>query len=391
MFVKVNKEGIKMLQIRVYAKINLDNIKKNIQTVRERFGNEVAIMGIVKANAYGHGAVPVAKALVEAGASALGVAAIDEAVELREGGIVEPILILGQIFRQDYQIAIENDITCTVIDVVTAQGLSKKAQELSKTAKVHIKIDTGMGRIGFQPDTDGEMQIKSVYDLGNIQVDGAFTHFANADIIDKTSAKTQKEKFLNFTDKLIKDGYKLPIRHMYNSASVMELDGYCGEMVRCGILSYGLYPSAEMNREYKLYPALEFKSSVSFVKSVKKGFTVSYGSTYVAEKDMKIATVPAGYGDGYPRYLSNKGEVLIQGTRCKIVGRVCMDQFMVDVSHLEDVQIADEVTLVGTDGNETITVEDVSDKESRFNYEFCCLITPRVPRIYIKDGKISDI
>lgn len=391
MFVKVNKEGIKMLPKRVYAKINLDNIKKNIQTVRERFGNEVAIMGIVKANAYGHGAVPVAKALVEAGASALGVAAIDEAVELREGGIVEPILILGQIFRQDYQIAIENDITCTVIDVVTAQGLSRKAKELGKIAKVHIKIDTGMGRIGFQPDTDGEMQIKSVYDLENIQVDGAFTHFANADIIDKTSAKTQKEKFLNFTDKLIKDGYKLPIRHMYNSASVMELDGYCGEMVRCGILSYGLYPSAEMNREYKLYPALEFKSSVSFVKSVKKGFTVSYGSTYVAEKDMKIATVPAGYGDGYPRYLSNKGEVLIQGTRCKIVGRVCMDQFMVDVSHLEDVQIADEVTLVGTDGNETITVEDVSDKESRFNYEFCCLITPRVPRIYIKDGKISDI
>lgn len=391
MFVKVNKEGIKMLPKRVYAKINLDNIKKNIQTVRERFGNEVAIMGIVKANAYGHGAVPVAKALVEAGASALGVAAIDEAVELREGGIVEPILILGQIFRQDYATAIENDITCTVIDVVTAQGLSKKAQELSKTAKVHIKIDTGMGRIGFQPDEDGEMQIKSVYDLENLQVDGAFTHFANADTIDKTSAKTQKEKFLKFTDKLIKDGYKLPIRHMYNSASVMELDGYCGEMVRCGILSYGLYPSDEMNREYKLYPALEFKSSVSFVKSVKKGFAVSYGSTYIAEKDMKIATVPAGYGDGYPRYLSNKGEVLIQGTRCKIVGRVCMDQFMVDVSHLEDVQIADEVTLVGTDGNETITVEDVSDKESRFNYEFCCLITPRVPRIYIKDGKISDI
>ena len=153
---------------------------------------------------------------------------------------------------------------------------------------------------------------------------------------------------------------------------------------------YGLYPSEEMNKDYKLYPALEFKSSVSFVKSVKKGFTVSYGSTYVAEKDMKIATVPAGYGDGYPRYLSNKGEVLIHGTRCKIVGRVCMDQFMVDVSHLDNVQIADEVTLVGTDGNETITVEEVSDKESRFNYEFCCLITPRVPRIYIKDGKVVE-
>ena len=320
----------------------------------------------------------------------LGVAAIDEAVELRENGIDAPILILGQIFRQDYVTAIENDVTCTVVDIVTAQGLSKKATEIGKVAKVHIKIDTGMGRIGFQPDTDGEMQIKSVFDLPNISVDGAFTHFANADSKDKKSANAQKDKFLTFTDKLIKEGYNFPVRHMYNSASAMELTGYAGEMVRCGIMLYGLYPSDEMNKDYKLYPALEFKSSVSFVKFVKKGFAVSYGSTYVTEKDMKIATVPAGYGDGYPRYLSNKGEVLIRGTRCKILGRVCMDQFMVDVSHLPDVQIADEVTLVGTDGNETITVEDVSDAESRFNYEFCCLITPRVPRIYIKDGKVID-
>ncbi len=379
-----------MLPKRVYTKINLDNIQKNIKTVREKFGDDMTIMGIVKANAYGHGAVEVAKALVEAGAGALGVAAIDEAVELRENGITAPILILGQIFRQDYATAIENDITCTVIDIVTALGLSKKAQELGRTAKVHIKIDTGMGRIGFQPDENGENEIKSIFALENISVDGAFTHFANADTTDKTSANIQKQKFVDFTDKLIKDGYNFPVRHMYNSASVMELDGYCGDMIRCGIMIYGLYPSDEMSRDYKLYPALEFKSSVSFVKSVKKGFTVSYGSTYVAEKDMKIATIPAGYGDGYPRYLSNKGEVLIRGTRCKILGRVCMDQFMVDVSHLSDVQIADEVTLVGTDGNETITVEDVSNKDYRFNYEFCCLITPRVPRIYIKDGKVIE-
>ena len=379
-----------MLPKRVYTKINLDNIQKNMQTVRQKFGDDMLIMGIVKANAYGHGAVEVAKALAQFGADMLGVAAIDEAVELRENGIDTPILILGQIFRQDYATAIENDITCTVVDIVTAQGLSKKAQELGKVAKVHIKIDTGMGRIGFQPDADGESQIKSIFDLENICVDGAFTHFANADATDKTSANAQKQKFVEFTDNLIKDGYNFPVRHMYNSASAMELDGYAGEMVRCGIMIYGLYPSEEMNKDYKLYPALEFKSSVSFVKSVKKGFTVSYGSTYVAEKDMKIATVPAGYGDGYPRYLSNKGEVLIHGTRCKIVGRVCMDQFMVDVSHLDNVQIADEVTLVGTDGNETITVEEVSDKESRFNYEFCCLITPRVPRIYIKDGKVIE-
>lgn len=379
-----------MLPKRVYAKINLDNIQKNIKAVIEKFGKDITVMGIVKANAYGHGAVEVAKTLVEAGAGALGVAAIDEAVELRENGVTAPILILGQIFRQDYQAAIENDITCTVIDIVTAIGLSKKAGELGKKAKVHIKIDTGMGRIGFQPDENGKKEIKSVFELKNLSIDGAFTHFANADTTDKTSANAQKQKFLEFTDKLISEGYKFPVRHMYNSASAMELDGYAGEMVRCGIMTYGLYPSEEMSRDYKLYPALEFKSSISFVKSVKKGFTVSYGSTYVAERDMKIATVPAGYGDGYPRYLSNKGEVLIRGTRCKIVGRVCMDQFMVDVSHLDNVQIADEVTLVGTDGNETITIEDVSDKDFRFNYEFCCLITPRVPRIYIKDGKVVE-
>lgn len=379
-----------MLPKRVYTKINLDNIQKNMQTVIEKFGNDMIIMGIVKANAYGHGAVEVAKTLVEAGAGMLGVAAIDEAIELRENGISAPVLILGQIFRQDYATAIENNITCTVVDIVTAQGLSAKALELGKKANVHIKIDTGMGRIGFQPDADGENQIKEIFSLDGINVTGAFTHFACADMKDKTHANTQKKKFLDFTDKLIGEGYKFPIRHMYNSASAMELDGYAGEMVRCGIMLYGLYPSDEMNRDYKLLPALEFKSSVSFVKSVKKGFTVSYGSTYVAEKDMKIATVPAGYGDGYPRYLSDKGEVLIRGTRCKILGRVCMDQFMVDVSHLNDVQIADEVTLVGTDGNETITVEDVSDGDYRFNYEFCCLITPRVPRIYIKDGKVIE-
>ena len=379
-----------MLPKRVYTKINLDNIQKNIQTVRDRFHDEMIILGIVKANAYGHGAVETAKALVEFGAGMLGVAAIDEALELRESGITAPILILGQIFRQDYAAAIENDITCTVIDIVTAQGLSQKAKELDKTAKVHIKIDTGMGRIGFQPDENERELVKSIFDLDNIFVEGAFTHFANADSADKTSANSQKKKFLDFTDSLINEGCKIPIRHMYNSASSMELDGYEGEMVRCGIMLYGLYPSEEMNKDYKLFPALEFKSHISFVKTVEKGFPVSYGSTYITDRKMKIATVPVGYGDGYPRYLSNKGEVLVKGTRCKILGRVCMDQFMIDVSHLPDVQIADEVTLVGTDGNEAITVDDVSDAEYRFNYEFCCLITPRVPRIYIKNGKVIE-
>ncbi|MBR5247283.1 MAG: alanine racemase [Clostridia bacterium] len=379
-----------MLPKRVYAKINLDNIMKNIHTVREKFGDGVTVMGIVKANAYGHGAIPVAKAMEDAGVGFFGVAAIDEALELRQNGIDAPILILGQIFIQDYISAIENKITCTVADPDTAKRLSDAAKSIGRKADVHIKIDTGMGRIGFQADENGYDEVKSLFDLGGLNITGIFTHFACADMKDKTFTENQKKKFLDFTDKLNNDGYSIPMRHMYNSASVLDLDGYSGEMVRCGIMAYGLYPSDEVNKETTLYPAFEFKSSISFVKNVKKGFTVSYGSTFVTDKDMKIATVPVGYADGYPRYLSDKGEVLVNGVRCKIIGRICMDQFMIDASHMPDIKIGDTVTLIGTDGKESITVEDVSDPEYRFNYEFCCLITPRVQRIYIKDGKVME-
>ena len=379
-----------MLPKRVYAKINLDNIIKNIHTVQEKFGDGVTVMGIVKANAYGHGAVEVAKAMEEAGVGFFGVAAIDEALELRQNDIKTPILILGQIFIQDYISAIENNITCTVADADTAKRLSDAAKSIGKKADVHIKIDTGMGRIGFQADENGYNEVKSLFSLEGLNVTGIFTHFACADMKDKTFTENQKKKFIDFTDRLANEGYTIPMRHMYNSASVLDLDGYSGEMVRCGIMAYGLYPSDDVDKSTKLYPAFEFKSSISFVKEVKKGFTVSYGSTFVTEKDMKIATVPVGYADGYPRYLSGKGEVLVNGVRCKIIGRICMDQFMIDASHMPDIKIGDTVTLIGTDGNETITVEDISDPEYRFNYEFCCLITPRVQRIYIKDGKVLE-
>ncbi len=379
-----------MLPKRVYAKVNLDNIQKNIKAIKSKFGDNVAVMGIVKANAYGHGAIEVANAMSESGVSYFGVAAIDEALELRQNGISTPILILGQTFKQDFQSVIENDITCTVADIDTAKRLSDFAISMDTTSKVHIKIDTGMGRIGFQADAEGYAQVKEVFALKGLDIEGVFTHFACADFTDKTSTNTQKQKFLDFTNKLFSEGYSVKIRHMYNSASVIDLDGYCGEMVRCGIMAYGLYPSEDVNKDFKLYPALEFKSSISFVKNVEKGFSISYGSAYITDKAMKIATVPVGYADGYPRYLSNCGEVLVHGTRCKILGRICMDQFMIDVSHIPDVNIADEVTLIGTDGDETITVEDVCDSEYRFNYEFCCLITPRVQRIYIKDNKIME-
>ena len=215
-----------MLPKRVYAKINLDNIKKNIHTVRQKFGDGVTVMGIVKANAYGHGAIEVAKAMEEAGVGFFGVAAIDEALELREENIKTPVLILGQIFIQDYISAIENNITCTVADADTAKRLSDTALSIGKKAQVHIKIDTGMGRIGFQTDENGYNEVKSVFALDGLKVTGIFTHFACADMKDKTFTENQKKKFLQFTDKLIDEGYSLPIRHMYNSASVLDLDGY---------------------------------------------------------------------------------------------------------------------------------------------------------------------
>ena len=379
-----------MIPKRVYAKINLDNIKKNIKSIQSKFGDKVSVMGIVKANGYGHGAIEVAKAMNEAGVNYFGVAAIDEAIELRQNDIQSPILILGQIFKQDFVTAIENDITCAIVDIDTAKRLSAVAVSMDKKVKIHIKIDTGMGRIGFQPDDDGYNQVKEIFSLEGLIVEGIFTHFACADCVDKAPTYNQKQKFLAFYDKLKSDGYSVPLCHMYNSASVIDLDENCGDMVRCGIMAYGLYPSEDVSRDFTLYPAFEFKSSISFVKNVQKGFTISYGSTYVTDKDMKIATVPVGYADGYPRYLSSKGEVLVHGKRCPIVGRICMDQFMIDVSHIPDVTIADEVTLIGTDGNETITVEDICHPEYRFNYEFCCLITPRVQRIYIKDGKVLE-
>ena len=381
-----------MLPKRVYAKINLDNIQKNVKPIVERMGNGITVMGIVKADAYGHGAVEVSKALLEIGVKAFGVATVGEAVELRKNGINAPVLVLGRIFKEDFNTAIEHDIISTIFDVDSALELSQTALNSGKKAKIYLKIDTGMGRIGFQPDEKDFENIKQVFSYKGLDILGAFTHFACADCADKASAENQKKKFIDFTQKLIDSGCPLPVRHMYNSASIMELGGeYKGEMVRSGIMTYGLYPSEEMNKSYPLYPALELKSSIAFIKDVSKGFTVSYGSTFTADRDMKIATVPVGYGDGYPRYLSNKGQVIIKGIRCPIIGRVCMDQFMVDISKVPDALIGDEVTLIGTDGNETITVEEVADAAYRFNYEFCCLINKRVPRVYIKDGKVFKI
>lgn len=376
-----------MLLKRVYAKVNLDNIKKNIDAIREHLPENTDITGIVKADAYGHGATKVTEFLCELGISRFGVATMQEALDLRNDGVNAPILILGETFREEFKVAVQHNIDCTVSDYETAKYFADTAKQMGKNATVHIKIDTGMGRIGFQPNEQSYEDIKNIFALDGLSVAGIFTHFACADNPDKTSAKKQRQKYLELTDRLIADGYIFR-RHMYNSAAVMELDGFVGDSVRCGIMMYGLYPSEEMSRDFVLYPAMELKSSISFVKDVSAGFTVSYGSTFVADKDMKVATVPVGYADGYPRYLSNKGEVIVNGIRCKIIGKICMDQFMIDASNVPDIKVGDEVTLMGVDGDEVITVEDLSDSEYRFNYEFCCLLNKRVPRVYIKNGEL---
>ncbi|MGN0559868.1 MAG: alanine racemase, partial [Candidatus Fimenecus sp.] len=368
------------LPARVYAEINLDAICQNVQNAMDKVGKDTKMMAIIKTDAYGHGAVPVAKALKEIGTYAFGVATVEEAVQLRRAGIENPILILGYVFPADYELLIENDIMHAVFQYETAKALSEKAASLSKTVKIHIKLDTGMGRIGMQPTEESLAEIEKIAALPNIEIDGIFTHFACADEADKTSCNRQKEKYLDFVQKLDACGIHIPIKHMCNSAGIIEFSDNFLNMTRSGIMTYGLYPSEEVNKaNLELHPALQLKSHMAFVKTVGKGFTVSYGSTYTTDKENTvIATVPVGYGDGYPRALSNKGKVLIHGQYAPIVGRVCMDQFMVDVTDIPNVQQGDEVTLVGTDGDKRISVEEVADNAYSFNYEFCCGINKRV-------------
>lgn len=378
---------------RVYAEINLDAICQNVQNAMDKVGKDTKMMAIIKTDAYGHGAVPVAKALNEIGTYAFGVATVEEAVQLRRGGLQNPILILGYVFPADYPLLIANDIMHAVFQYETAKALSERAVFLSKVVKIHIKVDTGMGRIGMQTTEESLAEIEKIAALPNLQIDGIFTHFACADEADKTSCFRQKEKFLDFVQKLDARGIQIPIKHMCNSAGIIEFsDGFLN-MTRSGIMTYGLYPSeAVCKSNLELHPALQLKSHVAFVKTVQKGFTVSYGSTYVTDKETTvIATVPVGYGDGYPRALSNKGRVLIHGQYAPIVGRVCMDQMMVDVTDIPNVKQGDTVTLVGTDGDKHISVEEVADNAYSFNYEFCCGINKRVPRVYIRNGEVQEI
>lgn len=377
---------------RVYAEIDLDAICKNAERAMDKVGADVRVMAVVKADAYGHGAVPVACALSQIGVYAFGVATVQEGAQLRSAGIQTPILVLGHVFPEEYALMLENDLLFTVFQTESAKQISDMAQRLQKTAKIHLKIDTGMGRIGLFPTAQSLSAIREIAALPALEVQGIFTHFACADEADKTSFCAQKDAFLSFVEKVEASGVHIPIRHMCNSAAVIDFSGPYLDMVRCGIMLYGLYPSDEVNTEgFPLLPAMQLKSRVAFVKTVGAGFPVSYGSTYTTEKETVIATIPVGYADGYPRALSGKGRVLIHGQYAKILGRICMDQCMVDVTDIPNVREGDAVTLVGAQGDKRISVEEVADSAYSFNYEFCCGIAKRVPRVYIRHGEVSGI
>lgn len=370
---------------RTYAEINLGAIRHNILEERKRVGSRVKIMAVIKADAYGHGDVPVAEALDDL-VDAYGVALAEEALHLRQQGIGKMILILGYTGSGWFEELISHDISQTVYSYPMAKELSEAAVRLGKTAKIHIKVDTGMSRIGFLPVRDNIDVIRAISELPGICLEGIFTHFARADEETSEAAREPFEKFIIFVRELEGRGIHIPLKHAANSASIIHFPEAYLDMVRSGITTYGLYPSELVPKE-KLHirPALQWKSLVSFVKTVHPGTSVGYGGTFTASRETVVATVPVGYADGVRRDLSGKGRVLIHGQYAPIIGRICMDQFMVDVTDLSDVCAGDTVTLIGTDGEHAISIEEVAGLAHSFNYEYACGISVRVPRKYVME------
>lgn len=379
---------------RVHADIDLDAVLFNFVQMSKNIPDGTKIMAVVKTDAYGHGAVPLAKLLENlAFIWGFATATVDEAVELRNAGIVKPILILGYTFPECYEEILKHDIRQTVFTYEMAEELSREALRQNKKAYVHMKLDTGMGRIGYQSAESATEDVGKMKDLPNLELEGVFTHFANADTKNQEFTLKQLKKFDQMIKVMEDAGVVFPLKHCANSAGIIELSEQKFDLVRAGIIAYGLWPSDEVKKDtVALKPVLSLKSHVVYVKEVEPGTTVSYGSTWVAEGKRIIATIPVGYGDGYPRSLSNKGYVLIKGQKAPIIGRICMDQLMVDVTEIpETVKVGDSVTLIGRDGNLIITAEELGDLSGRFNYELVCDLGNRIPRIYYKDGEIKEI
>jgi alanine racemase len=376
-----------------WAEVNLGAIEANVKNVKAFIGDRVELIAVVKANAYGHGAIPVAQVALEAGASRLAVARVREGVKLRQAGINAPILVMSYIPLAEVPLAVQNDLTPTLITLEQAKAFSDEATKAGKTLPVHIKVDTGMGRFGLLPE-EVEGFVKEVASLPGLALEGLYTHFSVADETSHDSTLytlKQFETFMDVAKKLEGAGFHFPLKHACNSAATIRFPQMHLQAVRAGIILYGLRPSEEVEPPFPLVPALSLKSRVARVRTLPPGFPISYGRTYVTSRPTRVALVPVGYGDGYHRLASNRGFVLIRGARAPIVGRICMDQFVVDVSEVDGVAMEDEVVLIGEQGGQRIGAEEVARWAETINYEVVASLTSRLPRVYIKQGKIVGI
>ena len=379
---------------RACAEISLDALEYNVKRIREVIGDDTALMCVIKANAYGHGAVPLARHLAKVGADSFAVATVDEGIELRRAGITQPILILGMSTKERYEDLILHHITPTVYTYEIAKDISRTAAKLNMTADIHLKIDTGMSRIGFRADERTVQEIIMISQMfTNLNIRGIFTHFACADGNDAEMTRRQAEEFQWVIDSLEARGLHIPVRHCANSAAIIRYPHLKMDMVRAGIILYGLRPSDEPDlMEFPLKPVMRLKSHIIMLKNVPEGTAVGYGASFVCKRPTRIATVSIGYADGFPRAQSNKGRVLIGAESFPVIGRVYMDQMMVDVTDAQgSVRLGDEVILVGSQGQENITVEEASSYGDSFNYEFVCNINRRVPRVYYSGERVTEI
>lgn len=374
----------------IWATIDLDAIAHNVRAIKRHVGDQVALMAVVKANAYGHGAIPVARVALESGASWLAVSRVSEAVALRQSGISAPILVMGYTPVAGAAVAVPNDLTLTVTSMALAEALSAAADRAGKTVPIHVKIDTGMGRFGLLPDEVSAV-VRDVRRLPGLELEGAFTHFSVADLADKSYTRQQFAFYQEILAQLEREGGQIPIRHVANSAATLDLPETHLDAVRIGIALYGLHPSDEVEPAVPLHPALALKGRIGRVRTLPPGSSISYGRTFITERPTPVALVPAGYGDGYLRLNSNRGAVLIHGQRAPIRGRVCMDQFVVEVTGIENVQPDDEVVLIGRQGDEVLSAEEVAGWGETINYEVVTQLMPRVPRIYLRWGEVVSI
>ena len=377
--------------LRTWCEIDLDAMLHNFMAARHHLPDEVLLAAVIKANAYGHGAVAAAK-LLEGKADRFAVAMTDEAVELRKAGVETPIFLLAPTPESDFEAIARYDIEAAVPSFAYGKALCAYGAAHGKTIPYHVALDTGMGRIGFACTDDSLDEIEALSRLPGGRLLGVFSHYAKADALDKAYAREQTRRYKAFTEAMEQRGIEIPLKHLDNSAGLVEMPDKF-DMVREGIILYGLKPSSEVDLSLigGVKGVMALRSHISFLKTVAAPTPVSYGCTYVAQPGTRVATVSAGYADGVNRLLSNKGQVLVRGIRCPIIGRVCMDQVMIDVTGVPEAQVGDTVTIFGRDGDDEITADDVADMIGTIGYEVTCLVTPRVPRVYVQDGAVVSV